>query len=323
MNSNLIIGNVLLKNVSQIEINESVDELSNTAKIVIPHNYGKLDGKSILENFVVGSVVEIKLGYNGEYNTEFKGYIREIETNYPVVIHCDDESFVLRRSNFTLSYKNATLKDVLKDIIPKDIEINCPDITLGKFQVDKESAFQVLQRIKTSFGFYSRVKNNVLYVNLRDLANARDIKDVHRYSLSSGTINGGGIKKNDLIFKRKEDYKLKVVVASVQSKGKKITIEIGSTDKDASTINVSYPGNHTESELRKFGQQIYLKRCYDGYTGSVTGFGSPHTHAGDVLEIVDRDEPDRAGRYFIEGVNITYNEDKGFSRENKLSYKVN
>ena len=57
MNSNLIIGNVLLKNVSQIEINESVDELSNTAKIVIPHNYGKLDGKSILENFVVGSVV--------------------------------------------------------------------------------------------------------------------------------------------------------------------------------------------------------------------------------------------------------------------------
>lgn len=324
MTSEVQFGKVLLKSISELEINESIDDISNTAKITIPHNYAQLAGKFILDQFQAGSPVVLKLGYNGELNTEFTGYVREIDGNYPVIVYCDDESYVLRQSSHVGSFANATLREVLNSIIPKNIKIDCPDVNLGKFQIDKESAYQVLQRIKTSYGMYSRVKDGVLYVNLRELAiDQKQVKHIHKYVVGVKDQRAGFVKKNELKYKRKEDYKLTVRVTGVHGKGKKTTVEVGSKDKDASKFNVEYPGNHTEDELRKFAQQLYLKRCYDGYTGTITGFGAPRTHAGEYLEIKDIEEPNRNGVYFIEKVDISYNLSDGFSRKNTLSYKVN
>lgn len=322
MGSQVTLGNVLLKHVSGFEISESILEMSNTAKVHIPKNYAELNGKQILEQFKVGDPVTIDAGYDGDLSREFTGFIREIQSDIPLTIYCDDETYPLRQNQWIKSYQAATLQQVLSDIIPSDIKVECPSVNLGRFHIDKESSFQVLQRIKNTYGLYSRLQNGVLKVNLRDLVNDASITNVHTYTLNPKNSVANLVRKNDLKYKRKEDYKLKVRVTSIQPDGKKTKVEVGSTSQWASVISVTYPGTYTEAELRAFGTSIYNKRCYDGYTGSITGFGIPRTHAGDLLNIEDDQEPDRAGKYMIEKVEIRYDESSGFSRKNTLSYKV-
>ncbi len=326
MTAKATLGNVILKNVSQFEISESILEMSNTAKITIPKTYSKLDQKAILDQFQVGSRVTIDAGYYREgwedIKREFTGYIREIESDIPLVVYCDDETYTLRQNCLVNSYREATLKQVLSFIIPKTIAFECPDVSLGRFQIDKESSFQVLQRIKNDYGLYSRLQAGVLKVNLRDIVSGVDIKDVHTYVVNPVTSAGSLVKKSELKFKRKEDYKLQVKVTSILTSGKKTTVEVGNKGDESSVLQFTYPGNYTEKQLTDLATGIYNKRCYDGYTGTITGFGLPRTHAGDVLAIEDKIETGRNGKYLIEKVEVTYNESSGFSRKNTLSYKV-
>jgi hypothetical protein len=326
MTAKVTLGRVLLKNISRFEINESILQMSNTAKITIPRIYSKLDQKPILEYFNVGDPVTIDAGYYREdvfdVKREFTGFIREIESDLPLIIHCDDETYKLRQNNIVDSFRDATLKEVLSHIIPKNIIFECPDVELGRFHIDNESSFQVLQRIKNDYGMYSRLQAGVLKVGLRDIVNGSDIKDVHTYVLNPVTSAGNLVKKNELKFKRKEDYKLHVKVTSITTSGKKTTVEVGNKDKEASLVRFTYPGTHTEVQLRKIAESIYNNRCYNGYTGSITGFGVPQTHAGDALIIEDKVEKDRSGKYMIEGVVVTYDEQSGYSRKNTLSYKI-
>ncbi len=319
--SQVTLGNVLLKHVVAFEVTESIMEMSNTAKVTIPRNYAALNGKPILDQFKVGDPVTIDAGYDGELNREFTGYIREIESDYPLIIHCDDESYPLRQNDLVKSYQSVTLKQLLADIITEGITFEAPDVNLGRFQIDHESSFQVLQRIKEDYGLYSRLQNGVLTVNLRDLVVSSN-SEVHTYVLNPGTKIFNLVKKNELKYKRKEDYKLHVKVSSIQPNGKKLTVDVGNKTKDASLIRVTYPGNYTEDELRAYATSLYNKRVYDGYSGTITGFGVPPTHAGDALIIKDILEPDRSGKYMIEKVVITYDLSTGFSRENTLSYKL-
>jgi len=213
MTARVTLGNVQLNNISSFEVQESILDMSNTAKITIPRNYAALDGKFILEQFKVGDPMAIYAGYDGELALEFKGYIREIESDYPLVIHCDDETYLLRQNNLTISYKSVTLRQVLSYLTTEGIDnplsFDCPDVSLGRFQIDNESSFQVLQRIKEDYGLYSRLQNGVLSVNLRDLTNSSGLT-VHSYVLNPGDKIMNLVKKNELKYKRKEDYKLHV-----------------------------------------------------------------------------------------------------------------
>ena len=326
MTAKATLGNVALKNISAFEISESILEMSNTAKITIPKAYNKIDQKAVLDQFNVGSAVTIDAGYYREgwedMKREFTGYIREIESDIPLVVYCDDETYPLRQNCLVGSWKSVTLKEVLAFIVPKTIGFECPDVNLGRFQIDKESSYQVLQRIKNDYGLYSRLQAGALQVNLRDIAVGAAIKDVHTYVVNPETAGGNLVKKNELKFKRKEDFKLRVKVTSVLANGKKTTVEVGNKGDESSVLQFTYPGSYTEKQLTELANGIYNKRCYDGYSGTITGFGLPRTHAGDVLEIDDKKEADRKGRYLIEKVEVGYNESSGFSRKNTLSYKV-
>ena len=326
MASEVVLDTILMRNVSRFVIDENIGEMSNTAKITIA-KANVLNEKPVLDYFKVGGAVRLSAGYYRDgfedMAVEFTGYIREIESDFPLVVHCDDDTYPLRQGNKTMSWRSVWLDEVLKYILPEDIGFECPDITLGRFQVDNESPFQTLQRIKSDYGLYSRLKGGVLSVNLRDLTRGSDVKNTHTYVLNPREANSGPlVKKNELKFKRKEDYKLHVKVTSIDGTGKKISVDVGNRDKGASLLQFTYPGTYTEEQLRTIATSIYNNRCYDGYSGSITGFGLPRTHAGDALVIDDQLEPERSGRYLIEKVAISYDEDTGFSRKNTLSYLI-
>ncbi len=314
MTSQVTLGSVLLKHVSNFEISENILELSNTAKITIPKNYGKIGQQPILELVKVGDPVVIECGYDGTLSREFVGYIREIESDVPLVMHCDDETYPLRQTNYIKSYKSATLKQVLTDIVPKTIAFECPDVHLGKYQIDNASAFAVLQDLVTSYGLYSRLQDGKLKVGLAYDFGEKTTE--HTYTI------GVNVRQNDLKYKRKEDYKIRFKAISNNPNGKKTEVVVGNKEKDASERTLNFAGPLTEAQLRERALSVMAKLVYDGYTGSIKGFGTPRTHAGDSLVIKDKFEPERAGKYLIEKVDIVYNDSEGFSRTNTLSYKI-
>ncbi|MEI7504814.1 MAG: hypothetical protein WCJ61_16185 [Paludibacter sp.] len=320
MCSRITLGKVLLNGINGFEINENILEMSNTAKITIPRQIRSLQNKPILEFFGVGDKVKIESGYyadnssNLSYAIEFTGYIREIESDFPLIIHCEDESYVLRQKTYIESYRAATLKQILTDIIPKDITFDCPDVNIGKYHIDKVSTFTVLNELVHNYGLYSRLNNGHLKVGLAyDFA---EKSTIHKYDVKYD------VKKNELKYKRKEDNKMRFKAVATNPNGKKTTVTIGSNETNASERTLNFAGPMTEAELKKAANGIMAKIIYDGYSGSITGFGTPYTHAGDALKIIDQLEPERAGTYLIERVDITYNDSTGYSRQNTLSYKL-
>jgi len=314
MTSQVTLGNILLKNISSFEINENVLEMSNVAKITIPRNYARNADKPILEQFKVGDKMKIESGYDANFKSEFTGYIQEIESDFPLIIHCEDESYILRKTNYVKSYKAATLKQILTDVIPKGVTFECPNVTIGKYHINKESAYAVLNDLVKTYGLYSRLNDGHLKVGL-----AYDFvgkSAAHEYQIHAN------VKNNDLKYKRKQDFKIRFKAIATNPNGKKTTVTLGSKEVDVSERTLNFAGPMTETQLTEAAKGVMAKLVYDGYSGAITGFGTPRTHAGDALKLIDKLEPERAGTYLIEKVDITYNESDGFQRKNTLSYKV-
>lgn len=309
------LGNVLLKHVTAFDVNENVLEMSNTAKITVPREYGMLAGKKLLEQIAVGNKVVIKCGYDDELDVEFVGYISEIESEMPLVVHCEDETYPLRQTHYNKTYSSGTtLKTILKDIIPSYISFECPNVVIGKLIVDNASAFAVLQNLMKDYGLYSRLQNGHLRVGL-----AYDFGDK---SKNHNYVIGRNVKKSDLKYKRKDDVKIRFKAISHNPNGKKTKVTVGSADKDASERTLSFAGPLTEVELKIKARAVMAKYVYDGYTGTITGFCLPRVHAGDALTIKDKYEQERDGKYLVEKVDITYNDSEGISRHCSPSFKL-
>lgn len=303
-------GTVVLDRISSAEISKTVETLGDKATVVVPRRYG--NGTDELKFYIaVGDKVTLELGYNDDLKVEFEGYIREIESGFPMRLHLDDETFLLRTNSLVKSWKSVTLKEVLQFIAP-GYEIDCHDATLGKFQIDNQSTLSALRMLKERYGFYSAIRGGKLICKFKyDIV---EDKQVHVYNFSKN------VKKHSLKYRRKEDQNIRIKAVSYNKDGKKVKEEVGSTEQNADTRTLSY-SNKTSSELRELALAEYKRLCFDGFEGSITGFGLPLTNAGDTLKIISPREPERDGKYLIESVTVRYG-NAYYERINQLSYRV-
>jgi len=301
--------------VNKIVIDESVKELGNKATITLPKNYEKLEGKSLLDLLKTGDKVKIWLGYDGQLNQEFSGYLQEIESEAPLVLHVDDEFYPMKRNNFTKAWKSITLKDLLKYIAP-DFKISCPEVNLGSFQISGASTYRVLLALQEQYGFYTSLRSGTLTCLWPFKIGMSET--IHTYTFFTPTV-----KKSNLKYHRAEDVKVHVRATSSLRTGKKaIKYETGNREHESSLYEIKIPGA-TMAELKKFADAKYNQLCFDGYSGSITGFGIPCIHAGDTLKLVNSEEKDKEGNYLIESVKITYDVNSPlFDRENFLTFRI-
>lgn len=308
----VVVGNLVFDQVNSIVIDMSVKELGDKAVVIIPRNYAKLDGKSVLEMMKTGDPVVIKTGYDDDLQVEFTGYLRNIESGVPLRLTIDDAMYPLKRNSFCKSWASVTLKSLLEYVAP-GYKIVCPGTSLGPFQINNASSFAVLSAIQRDYGFYTYIKGDTLYCQFP--YDVRGTGTIHYYPLYDYPV-----KKNDLIYSRAEDKKIRVRVTSNQGKGKTLKYETGSKEGEGS-LNVSSIPGLTASEVEAYAKAWYKTLAYDGYSGSITGFGSPRTMPGDTLKITDPDEA-ITGNYLIESVRVTYDLKQGYERENKISFRV-
>ena len=317
------IGNVVIDYVNSLTVSSSIKLLEDKATVVLPREYkeavlngqkASFAGRNILDFISVDDPVTIEIGYNNDLATEFQGYVKKISADIPLTIECEDEMWLLRKSNFTKAYASLSLQQLVNIVAPGYQYDLIGKVNLGKFTMNNESAFQILTRLRKEYGLHSRFIDKTLQIGFPvDLTPAT----VHKINLNR---NVRAIQ-NDLKFVKKEDLKILLKGISIQRDGTRIQTTFG--EKNGAQRTLHFTGK-TLTELKALTEKNYKSLNFDGFQGSIPTWGLPRTKAGDSIQLVDPNyvNSERDGKYLIEGVDIKVNSNDGFKRINKLSLKL-
>jgi hypothetical protein len=310
--SHIEVGSFVFTYVNGVSIDSSWKNMTDKATIKLPRNL-KLQYKNLRDIITPGMEVLVKLGYNNELNEEFKGYVSAVKPTFPMEIDCEDEFYKLKRMPVApKSWKSIELSDLLEYMCP-EVKRNIIGADLGAFRIDKETntVAKVLEAIKQSYGLYSFFRNGELTIGLQyDPASQKEAIFHFQKNIIS----------HQLEFKRKEDVKIKVKAVSHLFNNKKIEVEIGDKDEDASTQSMDYT-NLTKEQLTIQANKDLDSLKYDGYRGSFTAFGIPVVNHGDIADLRDDEYPEKNGKFSIQSVKKTF-DTNGFRREIELDKKA-
>lgn len=318
--------------VANVEIVSSVDTLTDIAVIKIPKKLTyKKNGKEVSNLiagdstiFFRGQKIVINLGYN--YNIGqpdnmsmlFSGYISHVEPNNEIIIYCEDPMFKLKQfynNSFSkTSDDNIKLSDILKYILPSWASANmvCIDATLGGYRIQAgNSAAYELDRLMSA-GFSFNFKNGIFYAGLRYVT-----ADPTLAKITPLTYEKNIISDSDMIYRRKDDLGFTLKCISTNDKN----VVVGPLWFNSLTPNGSLTGkaygevinykNNTGMDLAtltKVGQEIYNKRMYEGFQGSVTTFLQPTVNAGDAVKLIHNTVPEKNGIYLVKQVSTNFGE---------------
>ena len=113
----IVIGNYRLKMVDAVKVRHSVEQLSDTATVTLP---AMVEGAALKveDKLEVGSEVTIKLGYDDNLQTEFKGYLKAINTDGGnLTLECEDAIYLFDKSIKDEELKDISLKSLLEKVV--------------------------------------------------------------------------------------------------------------------------------------------------------------------------------------------------------------
>lgn len=306
--------------VNYVEIESSAKLLEDTAIVKIPTT-ARLEraGKFISEvetarQFRVGDQIAINLGYNGQLNEEFYGYISKILPGSPLTIECVDATWLLRRKNMKESFRNVDLGTLLEACVQgTGIQLigEVPTIRFTHFYMRNVTAASVLQELKDDYGLTMYLKNfNELHVGLRSYTDNK----VVTYGFGENIID------NDLEWVNEDDTRIKVKAVHIRKNNTQVTKEYGDADGEQRTLFFYDVDN--EADLKQLAEQEVKKYKYTGFKGDFKTLLRPLAEVGNVARIRDKQyEGERDGDYLIDKIVTTFGND-GARRKISLGLKT-
>lgn len=296
------IGGVSFKAVNDVLIKRSVYNLAATALIKIPVTAVlKYAGQppthiETASAIKVGDPVTIKLGYDNQFNEEFKGYVKRLNYTVPLEIECEDEFYQTRSVNCVFSKKETSLKSCLNEILPSVRIGYCASLTLKNFIVNNKPGSWVLGLLKKEYGlsvFFG--PDGKLYAGRTTDFTGETVKYRLRYNV---------IRDNELKYQLAEDVKLKVKAVCYYKDGTKIEGEIGEDGGEKKTLY--YYDVKDAAELKELATLELKRYSYDGYRGRIETFLLPFVMPCMIAEIDDPVYNERNGSYLVESVETRF-----------------
>ena len=292
---------IVLRKIESVQIESSWKLLTDTAVVTLPRKVSqkRFDKLRVRDVFRRGDVVQIALGYDGRYVTEFEGYITEVSATAPITIKCEDEMWKLKATPVSYSKPHVNLKQLLTDILPATrIDADSGE-QLGAVRFSETTASRALEQLRQQKNIYSYFRSKTL-ISGKVYANSSSTSP-HMFELERNAVS------NDLQYKRKEDTKV-LIIARAIIKGKKTVYRIG--DEGGQTYKLAYSGHSiTEADLQRKARADYQQIKTDGFDGSFTAFGVPSVRHSEKVRLISRLYKELNGVYYVEGVS------KRFSRE--------
>ena len=367
--------------IHELECEDSWSSMTNKAKVTIPRNVSVRDENNRLVPlggtninaggfssnaplFLRGDKVSFVAGYRyydrsgneiAPVNTWFEGYISNVNARQPIVLECEDNMYILKRTPATP--KTYLITDTLETMLG-DLLAGTPftyrkgaTTTFGNFKIVSETVGQVLARIEKDYNLPSYFKGNELRCGFpiydgRDTLNK--IPAVFQFQAN--------IISDELNYKRIDDIDLSAIVYSTnkvqqtsytkdgnpKTKSERLEVWIGylngkliSKIKPNGNAGIYYPVSecgeqHTfcydnvtdPNVLISLGTAQLQRYHYTGYRGKFRTFGLPNINQGDNVEIRDNKLPERNGVYRVKSVKKFAGSNVGLKQEIELDFKL-
>ena len=292
----------LFNAVADCNIVEDVSTLTDTCEIQLPKKikWQEAVAKNGKPPIKRGDKITIKLGYDGDLQTRFTGFIRSVDAKVPITIKCEDGMFVLKSQKVKpKAFKNASLHEIVSYLLEGtsiQFQLMDKDIKVGNWRLTKTHASEELQELKEKMmlsSYFRRINGeSILYIGLAyPLDNRKKVKFMH----------GKNIIDENFEYRDKEDIRVRCEAQSFNAKNKKVTYEYG--DKDGDLIKIRIDGL-TENELKKYAIEAVERYKQSGFKGSFETFGQPEVSKCDMVEIHASDG--NSGVYLVKKLEIEF-----------------
>lgn len=281
--------------VNSIEVKTSCKNLTDTAVVKIPRKM-KWKGESILNYIRRDDPITIRAGYK-EYGLEtlFKGYVKDVENNTPIVITCENEMRLLKTINVKAErIEKFNIKDFIKRYAP-EIEVECPDeIDFGEVIIQEQTLSQFLNGLMQKFTWFKGFFRGGKFVAVIDM-NKMQKPTVHTFSPERNMV-GDALK-----YTIKEDVKIAIKATSILKDNTKLEVmvpkeaEIG---KDYEQRQFYFPGYTDETKLKEAAENKLAEFDCNKMSGTITAFGIPYVVKGDIIKLKDKIRTERDGKQF-------------------------
>lgn len=256
--------------------------------------------------FTEGDAVTVNLGYGNDLFQQFKGFIKQINYTTPLELVCEGYSYKLRDTYFNKSYKNATVKGILTDLL-KDTGISISeytqDATLGKAPFPNWEKIKVLEWLEKECRMSVYFDFDKLYVGKSKFGLK---KATQKLKLGWNTVEDKELKKDGT----QTDVQINLVEKNSQGKVVRTKSEQSKYDN---IKDIKIRAGLDDATKKALANEFQLLLNFKGYQGDVTCFLIPHFEKGYVATIEDDKFPDRAGNYFVETVDGSF--DTGGGRQ--------
>lgn len=302
-----------LDKVTSVEITRDVGQLTDTCRLTFPKNI-KWDGES-RPPFKRGDGVKVWLGYDGDLQLAFVGYVRDVGFKTPVVLNCEDEMYQLKYMEAQKkAYTSVDIETLLRDQLGNAYTINVlGEQNLGQYRVQADTVASLLGHLAEngirSFFKYEDGKP-VLYAGV--LFERSGQKATQAFRTGVNLIDYSGLEWKD-----SQDVRICVKAISLMPDNKKIKVEVGDSDGERRTLHTY---NKQESELKAWAEQELIRLKVDGLTGSFKTFGYRLADVMDPIGVIIDDE--KRGVYQVAKNVITFG-DSGFRQDITLGQRVN
>lgn len=309
MNSRVTInGKYVFSHVISFKYKNSREQLTQSGHLELPNVSGIL---KLADPIKVGDSILIEAGYDNEYHREFSGFITKVYPGTPFKLDFEDKMWLAKQTTVNKSYRSIKLKDLLIELFP-DALINTQDITLTDFRIVRSSKAKVLQSIKDMYGLDAYYKDDQLYVGLayNDGEDSTIIYDLQRNCIS-----------NNLEYRTKDEVKIKLKVISFSPDNKKIEVIYPEDKLEDYEERTFHTYNKTEPEMLAIAKEKIKDYIYDGFRGTITGFGIPRPKVGSIMDIRSPRYTEVNAKAFADAVEVSYSS-KGFRRECTLGRRA-
>jgi hypothetical protein len=317
LNSDITIGNFRFSGVNEIYIKRSMYSITDTAVIKLPSKAkvvanGKVNTSEVItgKQFSDGDPVAIKLGYNGDLQTEFVGFVKRRNLNVPLEIECEGYSWLLKRNTVNDFWSSITIKDLLSAAVSGidsrySIRVQCDlDFELSNVMAAYETGIGLINKMH-------KCTDNSLTCFFTDpgvlwcgsvytpCSNGSDV-------FQKGTIDyrlGYNVPlKNNLQERFAEDDPVEVKYSKKLSGGEKILKKSTAFRKVVRTYSKILNQVSDKTTLEQLANEKARQLNFTGYVGCVNAFLQPYCAPGYVAYVADDRYPERNGKYLVTGV---------------------
>lgn len=324
LTGSITIGTYTFDSVNEIQIERSIHSYEQKATIKLPSiskllrkDAAEAEERTTAELFDEGDPVTIKLGYNGNLETEFIGFVKRRTIGMPIEIECEGYSYLLRKKTHKADLsKGIDVKKLLQMITAgTEITFECSiDFKLHGRHLTGADGCEVLDEIlkcsdKALSVFFIEPKKlwcGLVYKEVMAGKNVFNLPEV-QYRLGFNCPQENELKE------RQPKEHVDVIVNGRLANGDHVRTK-SDDKKDARKAKHLFNGVQDGDTLTKFATEKANRANYEGYEGALTGFLVPLCRPGYTAFITDDRYPERDGTYLVEGVTTTFGSGGGRRR---------